>query len=139
MTYHTAFNTDTNPLVVDREGRIIGGNDWGTVDDSEQRGQELLEAGVLIIIDETSNASPRAQMVFAETRRFNERHEAARQANKRDLIEAVEETDPGLLESLPVGGDNRPAKSDLVEVVAEHQEIDVPRATNKATSRKQEA
>lgn len=132
MSYETVFNTGTQPVVVDDEGRVIGGGEWGAVQSNEPVVRDLLESGALVRVEEpvpdtagggTAPVNPSAQRAFDRVRAIQERNDRAASMDKDQLIEILQRVDPALLASLPRGGDGKPAKEDLVEAISERPHL----------------
>lgn len=56
MVYKTAFNTTDSPVVIDDEGHVLGGNEWGTVETTDDAVKAALDSGDLVLVDATSDA-----------------------------------------------------------------------------------
>ena len=82
--FRTAYNTTDAPVVVDSEGRSIGGGEWGTVETTEDAVKAALEAGSLEIIagelDDGPGQNPDALKAQEETQRLAD--EAAKPKTK---------------------------------------------------------
>lgn len=142
MTYKTVFNTSADALVVSSESRVIGGYEWGSVDSSDPAASALIDSGTLVVQERPEGEiSEDAATAFDATDEFGNRSKVAAGLDKDSLFDAIEEDAPEVLENLPVGGDGMPSKADLVEVVSEHPEIDLPTSDSKGTrsSKKKEA
>jgi hypothetical protein len=46
-----AKNTSDSPQVIDDDGHIIGGGEWGAVDPDSERVKDLVAAGLIVIKD----------------------------------------------------------------------------------------
>lgn len=134
------YNTTPGPLLVDDSGFVIGGRSWGVVDTTDPIGSAELDADRLVFADEDAAADSEHPEVIAALAALAERRarrEAASAADKSALIDALPAE---VVNGLPVGGDDLPAKADLVEAV-EDTETDLPApadpdTTSKATASK---
>jgi hypothetical protein len=72
--FRPAFNGTDQPLVIDDDGRTLGGNEWGAVDADTDRVKTHVEAGSLIVVDPESiseAANPDAVAAKAHADRAN--------------------------------------------------------------------
>ena len=70
MVYKTAFNTTDSPVVIDDEGHILGGHEWGTVETTADAVKSGLDSGRLVLVDATSDSGdldPRARDALQRT------------------------------------------------------------------------
>lgn len=133
-TLKLAYNTTDSPILVDEAGYVIGGRSWGPVDANDVRALAEYDAGRLVDANEealTASGNPDAIDAVRALHDRRARYEAAQALDKDELIEAL---DPEVIDDLPVGGDGKPAKDDLVEVAAAG-DAPLPEATKKTTSR----
>lgn len=87
--YATVFNTTDSPLVVDAEGRIIGGGDWGTVDTTADEAKVALDDDRLVIVEERKD-HPAAE-VFARTAVVRKSADALAKLDKDRLTALAED------------------------------------------------
>lgn len=145
--YRTGYNPTTSPVVVDDEGRTIGGRDWGTYDSTERAANDALDRRDLIAVRDPDpstemppGVNPRALRAFERTKVVRERKEKAAKVDKDKIRETVE--DAGLIAP---GSD--PTVGAMREVLAEHPEVIIPDAeaekpgkkTTRSTRSSQEA
>lgn len=52
--HRPACNISAQPVVIDDDGRTLGGQEWGAVDVDSDRVTALVEAGVLVVPDPDS-------------------------------------------------------------------------------------
>lgn len=89
MPYFTAYNGTDAPVVIDGEGRTIGGGEWAPVLSTEDAVSAALEAGTLTKVKpvDGDDVHPDAAAAFAATAEL----EAAR-GDADDELEAAEAT-----------------------------------------------
>ena len=143
--YRTGYNPTVSPVVVDDEGRTIGGREWGTYESTEDAAQQAIDRRDLIPIkdlDPTAETppgvNPRALQAFEHTKVVRERKEKAAKVDKDALRQVAEDNDliaPG----------QEPTATALREVLAEHPEVVIPepdkpgKKTARSTRSSQEA
>lgn len=136
----TGYNRTSAPIVVDAEGRTIGGREWGTYDSTEDAAQAAIKARDLIPLNidiaTASNPSATAQAAFARTEQVKQRAEQVKALDKDVLHETA-------VESGLIAPADEPSVSDLRATVAEAIHVPVPEPdpkpkTTKRTSRNQE-
>lgn len=71
--HRTAYNSTDRPVVIDDEGRIIAGRDYGTVDDSKEEVKEALALDYLILVEVGTGAdiNPAAAEAARRTTELN--------------------------------------------------------------------
>ena len=127
MTIELAYNGTQIPLVVDDEGRSIGGASWGVVHTTEALARRVLSSGQLILLDdedyrEVDNPDVREALANLDERRT--RWAAAHELPKAVLVDVV---GPETAGTLPTGKDGVPKKQDLeIAVAAGDQDIPDP-------------
>jgi hypothetical protein len=68
--YVTAFNSTSDPITVDGEGRVVHGGDYGTVDTTFDEVRALLDSGALVQVEVPegdSDVNPQAAEAAART------------------------------------------------------------------------
>lgn len=73
--HKTAFNTTDQPVTVDAEGRMIGGQEWGSINTTADEAKALLEQGIIVIVDkpgDDADVNPEAAAAFDATDRLAE-------------------------------------------------------------------
>lgn len=143
------YNTTDISIIVDESGFSIPGRDWGVVDTLDPVGKAELDAGRLVKAKVASLAAaagdqghPRAAefaQVLEALEDRKQRREAAQALDKDELLTVVDDPD-----QLPVGGDGKPSKADLVdeavaEATADNTDVvppaaDVPETPQKKTT-----
>lgn len=96
MTFKTVFNTTDSPVVVDSEGRSIGGFEHGTVDTTEDLASDAMDAHVLIpsvLPTGDVEVDPQVKAAHAATKDRTEKAERLRKMEKDDLA-ALAASDP---------------------------------------------
>lgn len=126
MKYRLGYNTTDSPLVVDEEGRVIGGHDWGAVQMGDQLADSLLEERTLVLVDvdltEVSNERAVAAASFVDM--LNERAAATKTLPKTRLRTAAREA--GIVEE-----DENPTVAELRELVTEAVDVEIPNDNTK--------
>lgn len=91
--YKTAFNPGDSPVVVDGEGRTIGGGEWGTVQTTEDSASAALDSGALVIVEvddaESGDLNPEAREVLKSSVASNGRHTELQGLDVEDLRKAA--------------------------------------------------
>lgn len=88
MVYQTVFNRLDTPVVIDTEGRSIGGGEWGTVNTEEEAVKRALEAEWLTEVEEredTDNIDPRAAEAFEQTRKMRGESETKKKRTTNEM------------------------------------------------------
>jgi hypothetical protein len=88
--YATAYNTTDRPIVVDAEGRSIGGGEFGTVDTTADEAKMAAEAGDLFIYPELTEGpgqNPAATDAIRNTETVRARAIRLGELEKEDLQE----------------------------------------------------
>lgn len=126
MAHRTAYNPSDDPLVVDTEGRVIGGREWGTYDTTDEVAKALVAEGRLVPVEKPGHTdlNPDAAAAFERTEVIENRVEQVRSLDKDTLQEAAVEA--GLVEE----GENVGVR-DLREAVAENVAVEVPKKSNR--------
>lgn len=136
MSLKLAYNTTETPLLVDGAGFQIGGRDWGPIDPSDSFAVAELAARRIVEVSEASleaaTDNPAAVRALAALAARRERAEAAEALSKDELLERVGDS----ADALPVGGDGKPAKADLVEAAVADPEVDVTTSTTTTKPRR---
>lgn len=132
--YRTAYNPTASPVVVDDEGRIIGGREWGTYDTTEQAAKDALGRRDLIATDDpegepAADSNPTAMAAIQRTANIRERGEEVKGLD-REVLEQV------ATEHRLVANASDARIGDLREVVTEHPEVPVPDAPTSKPARK---
>lgn len=77
--YRTAYNTTDSAVVVDAEGHMVGGFDWGTVDPDSEMVKGLVDSETLYLVAETDTeeqfTNPRAWDAMQSTKAANEQND----------------------------------------------------------------
>lgn len=100
--YRTAWNPADVPVVVDAEGRTIGGGEYGTVDTTDSAAKALLDAeSLLLVSDPPSDAdiNPALRAALAATEARQVAAVALRGQDKADLVTLAEEHAPDLADA----------------------------------------
>lgn len=119
MVYSTVFNTTDQPIVVDAEGRAVGGREWGTVETLAEQAAAALSARHLVVIEKIAkNADPRALAAAARTAEVSDR------AGRLQGMEKDELTALALDAGVP--GAEQASKPDLVALLAARTNVAVP-------------
>jgi hypothetical protein len=87
--YIPVHNPTEQPVVIDAEGRIIGGGEWGTVLTTEPAAKEAIDAGRLVRVaayDDTTGLDPAAAQALQEAAEL----EDARKDGPEELAEAAD-------------------------------------------------
>lgn len=126
MAHKTAYNPSDDPLVVDTEGRVIGGREWGTYDTTDEVAKGLVADGRLLPVDkpEHDDLNENAVAAFERTENIENRVEQVSSLDKDTLHETA--VDAGL-----VGEDENVGVADLREAVAENVAVEVPKKSNR--------
>lgn len=124
--YVTVYNPSDSPVVVDEEGRVIGGQSWGTLDRSDPIAKRLLKDNLVSEVSERegSDVVTAAVEAFERTKGVRERRRRASEMEVGDLRAIAEEAD--LIEP---GEQPKPGKKELVEMVAENN-VPLPSDSN---------
>lgn len=88
--YITAFNTTDRPVVIDDEGRTLGGQSWGPVLTTADQVKEALAAGALVKVTADASAedlSPDAKTAIEAT----EQLETARKSSPEEIAKVADE------------------------------------------------
>lgn len=98
--YSTAFNRTESPIVVDEDGRTIGGGEWGTVDTTAELVKANQAAGWLIVFPEleaVEDTAREAREAIEQTASIRERAEAFGSLETEELEAIARDagTDPG--------------------------------------------
>jgi hypothetical protein len=146
VVVNLAYNTTNSPVMVDCSGFTIGGGEWGVVDTLDDCGKEALAAGDLVLADEEQvranrGGDPFVGSVLAALEQRRALEEQVSGLSKDDLLATA---DPDTVAALPVGGDGKPSKADLVDAVvadktaegAEPETEAAPKATASKTTKK---
>lgn len=131
MAHKTAYNPSDDPLVVDTEGRVIGGREWGTYDTTDEVAKSLLASGALVPVERPEgnvDLNPDAVAAFDRTAEIEARADEVRSLDKDTLLEAAQ--DAGLVQE-----GEKIGVRDLREAVAENVAVQMPTKS----SRKREA
>ena len=91
MPYVTAYNTTDRPVLIDDEGRTLGGGEWGPVLTTEEPARMALDAGTLVKVAEPKNlddVTPEARSAFERT---SELEEARKSGDTGAIAEAAEQ------------------------------------------------
>lgn len=143
------YNTTDISIIVDESGFSIPGRDWGVVDTLDPVGKAELDSGRLVKAKVASLAAAAADQGHPRAAEFaqvlealedrKQRREAAQALDKDELLTVVDDPD-----QLPVGGDGKPSKADLVdeavaEATADNTDVvppaaDVPETPQKKTT-----
>jgi hypothetical protein len=124
MSYRPAYNVLDRPVVVDDEGRTLGGGEWGVVESTSDAGRGALARGDVVLVDDdldTEGTNRDALAAVEQARTLRERAEQFGALDKDRLEEFAR--DEGLLED-----DERGRKRDLVTALARRSHVD-PTAT----------
>lgn len=137
MTIELAYNSTDVPLVVDDEGRAIGGRSWGVVHTTEALARRSVLAGQLVVLDDADyrdadNPDVVTALQVLDERR--QRHAAAQKLPKAVLVDTVGDA---VADSLPQGKDGAPFKQDLaIAAAAGDAEIPAPAPKKPTTPRR---
>lgn len=127
--YATAKNTSAAPLVIDEDGRTIGGGEWGTVDTTSTTVRAAVDAGSIVVRrdldsgDVPDDADPALRAAVETTATIRGRAETFA-ALDRDTLEELA-LDAGLLAGEPDPTRPPPAKTALVATLA-RSTVDTP-------------
>lgn len=98
--YKTAYNTTDSPVVVDEEGRVLGGREWGTVDDTFEGVKRGAAEGRLHVFhqrfDEGPGQNPDAIAAQQRTAELEERRKVVAELPAERVRELLGEDDAGL-------------------------------------------
>lgn len=123
MTFVTVYNTTDRPVLLDAEGREVGGREWGTAETTQDGAKVALASGSLILADvpEVGDVNPLAAAAAARTARLSDR---------RDTLGGL---DPDMLTELGVTAGLSPDlnKTELVRALAFREDVAVPAAKEK--------
>lgn len=129
MTLRLVYNPTDTPLVIDAEGHVLGGSEWGTVESRDDTSGTLLTGRQLIEVDEPAGV-PEHEL--------NPRFVRARKVHKdrKDKTERAAKLDKDKLRDLaePLGVADDATKSELVEAVAT-SDVDIPKSGRGRTSK----
>jgi hypothetical protein len=118
----TVYNTTSAPITVDPEGRQIGGNDWGTVNTTQELVKPYLAPngdGSLVQVEvPTSNAHPDAVAAAERTEAVSARSESLQAVGKDVLAAAAKDAGVPDAEDL--------SKPDLVHALANRPDVEIP-------------
>jgi hypothetical protein len=118
MSLVTVFNTTDRPVVLDAEGREVGGGEWGTADSTAEAAKAGLEPGGGLVraeIPDTGDVNPQARAAAERTARLAERHTALTALDPKVLDRLAAKA------GLPEGN-----KTDLVRSLAFREDVAVP-------------
>lgn len=116
MSIQLGYNTTETPVVVDTEGRSIGGRSWGPFDDTDEVADRELAAGRIILADAGAvrdSTVPEAQAAYAA---YLDRVALADSASTDVLVNsagedvpaaAVDKDDPKSTKKKPRSGSNQ--------------------------------
>lgn len=116
--YSTAYNRTESPIVVDEDGRTLGGGEWGTVDTTGELVKAAQAAGWVVVfpdLEATADTAPDAREAIEQTKAIRDRSEAYGDL-ETDELEAI---------VAKAGGD--PAdrhKRDLVHYLSYRDDLD---------------
>lgn len=122
--HKTAYNPTDGPMVVDEEGRVIGGRDWGTVNTTDPVAKVLLDDDSILLVDRSDDMNPDATAAFDRTDEVAKRHETVKGLDKDSLLEVA--ADAGIIEE----GD-KVGVADLREAVAGDTSVQLPSKSNR--------
>jgi hypothetical protein len=128
-----AYNASDGPVVIDEEGRILGGGEWGVVDNTEGPAKQAAEAGDLHIfpdLDEGPGQNPAAIDAIRRASGIRERQGAFAALEKKDLDKTAAEAE--------IPGREEMDKDRLVSALAFRTTINTPEP-KKAASPKPKA
>lgn len=128
----TAFNTTDRPLVVDDEGRVVPGLDWGTVSTTNDRVTSLLDQGLLVLVDEPKggvDADSPAADAFDRTRAVASLRKQWGALSVDRLRDAA--VDLGVVDAETADDSD---KQTLVDALANRTDLSVPAETPSAPS-----
>lgn len=100
----TAYNRTETPAIIDDNGRVLGGFEWGPVGVAQQRAQDAVNRGALVIVDvDAPNlSSAEANAASDATAALEERAQAFDALDQDDYDAAVEAA--GLAEAAIAAG-----------------------------------
>lgn len=129
MTLVTVFNTTDRPVMLDDEGREVGGHDWGTADTTQQPAKDALGSGSIVKADIPSggDVNPLAREAADRTARLTDRL-AAFGGLGSDELDALGAT-AGLSGDL--------TKTELVRALAFREDVGVPSKAASAAATKE--
>lgn len=77
MAYRLAYNTSDSPLLIDDEGHVLGGREWGAVNDKLDQARDAVRAGTLRFVDELGeDADPAATAAMDRVTELNQSDDA---------------------------------------------------------------
>lgn len=123
MTLVTVFNTTDQPVLVDADGREVGGREWGTADTTAAATKAAFDNGSLIRADipAEGEVNPLAAEAAARTDRLTAR---------RDFLQGADQATLDRL-ALAAGLPSDLNKTELVQSLAFREDVAVPAAKEK--------
>jgi hypothetical protein len=84
--FRTVYNTGDSPVIVDQEGHVIGGGEWGTIDFRDKVAKEHLHSGLLVEVKapEEGTFNPDAKTAIDATEEANANAEAEKDDDSED-------------------------------------------------------
>jgi hypothetical protein len=131
MTYKTAFNPGDSPVVVDAEGRTIGGGEWDAVSSTEDAAKAGFDSGALVAVDadpEGDGLNPNAQAALQRTASLNARHSELQGLDVEELRKAA--TKGGVVDE----GD-KSSKTELLSALVRRPDVQVGSPKKTAAAR----
>lgn len=124
--YKMAFNTTNSSIVIDTDGRSLGGGDWGAIDTVDDAAKPTIESGDVVTFDGKlgKDADPRAVEASEQTALYTKRAAAL-----RDL-------DDGVLDDLvgAAGYNADTNKTERVAFLARRTSVELPEPEPAKTS-----
>lgn len=119
MTYVLAYNPSDGPVLIDGQGRTVGGREWMAVDNTDPVAKLAFDSERLLQPEPpTKNADPHAVAAAKEAARLTARAKKLAALDKDVLLDAARTA--GL-----VAEDDTPHKNDLVALLT-RTDIDPP-------------
>jgi hypothetical protein len=126
------FNPGDTPLVVDENGRSLGGGEWGSVDSLDPAVKSHLDEDRLLVVDipddalDQGHVNPAAYDAAKHVKEANERREQLKGVDKQKLLDFARDR------QIVAEHDDDPTKSKLVKHLAEHQDVSLEELFAKA-------
>lgn len=135
MRYRSAYNATDRPVVVDDEGHIIAGGEWGVADAASEASRSAEGRNELVYLaddDLADGADSGARASLERARLLEGRFEAFSAVDKDELLELGRTN--GLVDDEEAGG--VPHKRDLAARLAEATHVDTPTSAPKPRTRR---
>lgn len=131
--YRLGFNPTSGPVVIDAEGRTLGGGEWGPVDSTANAVRAAVDAGALVLQDapaEDAQTAPAASTAAAAVVEAEDRRARLGDLDREVLGELARNT--GVIDA----GEDTPTKAELVAMLTPRTNVAIPAPPAPARGRK---